>query len=379
MMKILFVLNAFGAASGAEHVLLDFLKTTPEIEPFFLHIGPIKPGINEFLQVASPENCYYVDINTSIMSPLSRQWFMKAIRADLCKRIKASKVFENLCKRTYELVYFNNSFEAASFYPLFENSKTIVHIHDMVDMFRPAQKKCVLESCEKAGRVLTASEACRKMLIRNGIDPSKIETAYNSIAIGKSDYVQSDTEKITIGFVGSAIRRKGFDIYITIINTLKKKDSFKGKQIEAVVITNSKKGDAFLEECLSALDKDIECNVYYGIPRESVFVQYRTMDLLLAPSRFDPLPTVVLEASLEGVPVMGTNKDGIPEMQVDEDMLFNVDDVENAVDKIERWFNFPFETRKEKMEKAQAYIERTFTAAKKRSVVLNSIRDALEM
>ena len=378
-MKVLFVLNAFGPASGAEHVLIDFLKTAPEIEPLFLHIGPVKPEINEFLQVASPEDCYYVEINTSIMSPLSRQWFMKPIRADLCRRIRSSKVFENLCKRVFELVYFNNSFEAASFYPLFENSKTIVHIHDMVDMFRPAQKKCALEACVKAGRVLTASEACRKMLIKNKIDPSRVATAYNSIALEKKDYARSDTEKITIGFVGSAIKRKGFDIYIAIINTLKKQDTFKGKKIEAVVITNSKKGDTFIEECLSTLDSDVECNVYYSIPRERVFAQYRTMDLLLVPSRFDPLPTVVLEASLEGVPVIGTNKDGIPEMQVDEDMLFNVDDVADAVRKIEKWFNLPFETRKEKMDKAQAYIECTFTAAKKKNVVLNSIREVLEM
>lgn len=304
---------------------------------------------------------------------------MKSIRADLCKRIKASKVFENLRKTPFELVYFNNSFEAASFYPLFENSKTVVHIHDMVDMFRPAQKKCVLEACENAGRVLTASEACRKMLIKNKIDSSKVATAYNSIVLEKKDYVQSDTEKITIGFVGSAIKRKGFDIYITIVNTLKKQDTFKGKQIEAVIVTNSKKGDAFLEKCLSTLDREVECNVFYSIPREKVFAQYGTMDILLVPSRFDPLPTVVLEASLEGVPVMGTNKDGIPEMQVDEDMLFNIDDVADAIIKIEKWFNLPFETRKEKMDKAQAYIECTFTATKKKSVVLNSIKDVIEM
>lgn len=378
-MKVLFVLNAFGPASGAEHVLIDFLKTAPEIEPLFLHIGPVKPEINEFLQVASPEDCCYVEINTSIMSPLSRQWFMKPIRADLCRRIKTSKVFKNLLRKTFELVYFNNSFEAASFYPLFENSKTIVHIHDMVDMFRPAHKKCVLKACEKAGRILTASDACRKMLIKNRIDSSKVSTAYNSIAIGKRDYVQNDSDNITIGFVGSAIKRKGFDVYINIINTLKRQDTLRGKQIKAIVITNSKKKDAFLEDCLARLDRDIACNVYYGIPREQVFSQYKMMDLLLVPSRFDPLPTVVLEASLEGVPVIGTNKDGIPEMQVDEDMLFNVDDIADAVRKIEKWFNLPFIARKEKMDKAQAYIECTFTAAKKKNVVLNSIRDVLEM
>lgn len=216
------------------------------------------------------------------------------------------------------------------------------------------------------------------MLIKNRIDSSKVSTAYNSIAIGKRDYVQNDSDNITIGFVGSAIKRKGFDVYINIINTLKRQDTLRGKQIKAIVITNSKKKDAFLEDCLSKLDRDIACNVYYSIPREQVFAQYKMMDLLLVPSRFDPLPTVVLEASLEGVPVIGTGKDGIPEMQVDKDMLFDVGNVAGAIERIEKWFGLPFEVRKEKMDKAQAYIERTFTAENKKRVVLNSMRDVLE-
>ena len=379
-MRVLFILNAFGPISGAEHVLLDFLKSAPEIDPVLLQIGPKKNDLSEFSEIISQNQSLYVFTDEPLMSGVSRQWLMGIRRDLMCRKLLKNKTISDLRRdNTIELVYFNNSFEAAAFYPLFREKKTLVHIHDMVDMFRPAQKKCVLEACEKAGRVLTASEACRKMLIKNKIDSSKVATAYNSIALGKKDYIRRDTEKVTIGFVGSAIKRKGFDVYITIINTLKKRDTFRGKQIEAVIVTNSKKGDAFLEECLSTLDRDIECNVFYSIPREKVFAQYETMDILLVPSRFDPLPTVVLEASLEGVPVMGTNKDGLPEMQVNEDMLFSVDDVADAVRKIERWFDLPFETRKEKMDKAQAYIECTFTAAKKKSVVLNSIKDALEM
>ena len=41
-MKVLFILNAFGPLSGAEHVLLDFLKSAPEIDPILLQIGPKK-------------------------------------------------------------------------------------------------------------------------------------------------------------------------------------------------------------------------------------------------------------------------------------------------------------------------------------------------
>ena len=378
-MKVLFILNAFGPLSGAEHVLLDFLKSAPEIDPILLQIGPKKNDLSEFAEIVPQNQSLYVFADEPLMSGVSRQWLMRIRRDLMCRKLQKSKIISDLKRdNSIELVYFNNSFEAAVFFPLFREKKTIVHIHDMVDMFRPAHKKCVLESCENAEHILTASDACRKMLIKNRIDSSKVSTAYNSIAMGKRDYVQSDSNNITIGFVGSAIKRKGFDVYINIINTLKRQDTLRGKQIKAIVITNSKKKDAFLEDCLSKLDRDIACNVYYSIPREQVFSKYKMMDLLLVPSRFDPLPTVVLEASLEGVPVIGTDKDGIPEMQVDKDMLFDVGNVAGAIERIEKWFGLPFEVRKEKMDKAQAYIERTFTAENKKRVVLNSMRDVLE-
>ncbi len=376
-MKVLFVLNAFGPVSGAENVLLDFLKKTPEIEPFFLHIGPVKPNIKEFLKITSIERCYYVKIDSFIMSPLSRQWFMKIFRAYLYKQIKKSIVFKEISKKSFDLVYFNNSFEAGAFYPLFENKKTIVHIHDMVDMFRPAHKKCVLESCTESGFVLTASEACRNMLIKNGIDPSRVATVYNSIDINKENYIEHYSDKITIGFVGSAIKRKGFDTYIKILNELNRQDIFNGRKIKAIIITNSKQEEPFFENSLSKLDIDIECNVNYGIPREMVFDQYKNMDLLLVPSRFDPLPTVILEASLKGVPVVGSNKDGIPEMQIDANMLFNVDDVKDAVCKVRNWIELPFDEKKIKMNNLQTYILNNFTAIKKRKIVLDVMNKIL--
>ena len=376
-MKVLFVLNAFGPVSGAENVLLDFLKKTPEIEPIFLHIGPVKPNIKEFLKVTSIERCYHIKIDSFIMSPLSRQWFMKIFRAYICKQIKKSIVFKEINKKSFDLVYFNNSFEAAAFYPLFKNKKNIVHIHDMVDMFRPAHKKCVLESCTKTGFVLTASEACRNMLIKNGINPSSIATVYNSIDINKENYIEHYSDKITIGFVGSAIKRKGFDTYIKILNNLNRQDIFNGRKIKAIIITNSKQDEHFFENSLSKLDIDIECNVNYGIPREMVFDQYKNMDLLLVPSRFDPLPTVILEASLKGVPVVGSNKDGIPEMQIDANMLFNVDDVKDAVCKVRNWIELPFDEKKIKMNNLQTYILNNFTAIKKRKIVLDVMNKIL--
>jgi len=51
--------------------------------------------------------------------------------------------------------------------------------------------------------------------------------------------------------------------------------------------------------------------------REDVKQILQGIDLLLVPSRQDPLPTVIVEASLSGVPTVGSRAGGIPEMIVE--------------------------------------------------------------
>ena len=48
--------------------------------------------------------------------------------------------------------------------------------------------------------------------------------------------------------------------------------------------------------------------------REDVQALLQKIDVLLVPSRQDPLPTVVIEAGLSGVPVLGSRVGGMKEM-----------------------------------------------------------------
>lgn len=378
-MRVLFLLNSSMTPSGAEHVLIDFLKTASEIEPVFLHIGPNKPDLDMFLTVTSADNCFYVPCTDLLRHPVSRQWFMELIRYFVCGKLLKDNTIKKLRDdNTISLVYFNNSFEAASYYPLFKDKRTIVHIHDMVDMFRPAQKRSVLEACRKCNRILTASVACKEMLVKNGIQEEKITAAYNSIDLEKKPYHKHDESDVCIGYVGSCIKRKGFDTYISILNSMKSVLETAGRRVRAIIITNSNADGAYVKENLANLNADIKREILCGIPREDVFKKYSEMDLLLVPSRNDPLPTVVLEAVLCGLPVFGSNIDGIPEMLSDEQFLFEVDNVNNAVEKITTWLSMTSEERTIRIERAQAHIESTFTKSNKKKCVFDAINAVLE-
>ncbi len=242
-LKVLFVLNAYAKPSGAEHVLIDFLKSAKEIMPAFLMIGPDKNAVTRFIEmgqdVFTSEYVNFVPTKIPLVHIVSRQWLMELFGYIMCLSLQANHIVRQLQQdKSISVVYFNNSFEAAVFYPLFKNKHTVVHIHDMVNMFRPAHKRCVLKACNRAKNVLTASKACKWQLIENGIHSDKIKVAYNGMTVPIKHFRVDSIQVLNIGFVGSVIHRKGFDLYVDILNRLY--SSFEGaRSVKATVITNS--------------------------------------------------------------------------------------------------------------------------------------------
>lgn len=377
-MRILFVINAFGTASGAENVLIDYIKTENRIDPYLLFIGANQGIAEKFQRELNTHNVFFMNCANKLQKSLSRRLFYPILASRVCKHIKAESTYIFLNNEAdIDIVYYNNSFEASAFYSLFPTKKKIVHIHDMVDMFRPAQKRCVLDACMSAPQVLTASKACKQQLVKNGVDEQKITVAYNSINVKMMSFRANTTDVVNFGFVGSAIKRKGFDCFIDILNAVSETWG-RARKIKATIITNSSVEDEYFQKQISRLNSDISREIFNNLPREVVFKKYEEMHLLLVPSRFDPLPTVVLEASMLGVPVMGSNKDGIPEMLCDDRMLFSTDNISEAAHKIEAWVNLPTTEQRCVIETVQKYISSTFTEKSKQSAVLESIERVMK-
>ena len=377
-MKVLFVINAFDAPSGAEHVLLDYLKTEKRIIPGFLIIGPHSESQDLFTQVTERKNIFYIHASNQIQSLLSRFFLFKAYRYMLCIKVKENDTYKKLnSKRDFDVIYYNNSFESMTFYSLFPGAKKVIHIHDMIDMFRPAQKRCIVSVCRKAKQIIAVSEACSQMLSKNGIDPSKISVVHNSIDIEPQAYIAKQSDALVIGFVGSVIHRKGFDLYVDILNGVDneiKKRQQGVRSVKALIITNSHKDSEFLRANINRLNEDIEKNEYYSIPRKEVLSLYPDMDILVVPSRFDPLPTVVLESYLSGTPVIGTAKDGMLEMQTEKQMMFDINDVDCAIRRILDWADLSEDRKKELVSNTQKYIQSEFTAENKRERVYSVLQ-----
>lgn len=379
-MKVLFVIVAFGRPSGAENVLVDFLNSEKSIEPCFLLIGDNEASADFFASVGKKENLHFVFCDNRISGSLSRHFLMPIYQGKICEKLKDDMTIKTLREdNSIDLVYFNNTSEAAYFWKLFSNRTFVVHSHDMINMFRWAHKKAIIQAMNHSEAILTASKAVKMQLIENGISEDKIAVAYNGVNFLKSmgiecsvrDNYFNEKREICIGFVGSVIKRKGFDILVTVLNKLKTCNA--EKKFSLLVITNTETESEYMKRCRSLLSKNIDLIIKHNLPRRDVLALYNQIDILAVPSRYDPLPTVVLEGFMCGTLVVGSRQDGIPEMIIDDRLLFDIKDISAACDKIMNILSMDDRQVQEIILREQSYITETFSSRKKKEVVMKTL------
>lgn len=197
----------------------------------------------------------------------------------------------------------------------------IVHIHDMVSSFKnPVRRFGLKRSINKADKVITVSKAAK-----NELNCNNISVIYNGL---NNKYLFNNNKKkgsyfskdkfVNIGFVGSFTYRKGPDILIESIANLKNKFN-----IELSIAYNQMDQKLF-SKCKKKYSNLIDqANFHENLTSNQIKEFYEKIDILVVPSRRDPLPTVIMEAMAHNCLIVGSNVDGIPEMINDEELLFN--------------------------------------------------------
>lgn len=146
--------------------------------------------------------------------------------------------------------------------------------------------------------------------IPNGVDLSKF------IKI-------DDMEKKYITFIGRLSYIKGFDLFLKIAEKIYKKN----QDIEFLVV-----GDGPLYYMLQDFKKQIPIRHYYRIPYEQMIKIYNQSKILLITSRYEGMPTTMLEAMACGINVIASNVGGIPEVIRNEDhgRLFKINNLSSV-------------------------------------------------
>ncbi|HEX4086708.1 MAG TPA: glycosyltransferase family 4 protein [Chthoniobacteraceae bacterium] len=149
-------------------------------------------------------------------------------------------------------------------------------------------------------------------------------------------------KEVRIGLVGRIAPWKGQHIFIQAAARLLKA----GYNARFLIIGSPLFGEHEYEKSLHDMARElgIEANVEFLGFREDVSAMLRNMEILVhASTSADPCPSTVVEGMAHGLPVVGSNGGGVPEMIVDGEsgLLAPMGDAESLAHAIERLLRDP--------------------------------------
>lgn len=308
MKKVLFVILGLDF-SGAENVLIQYLDGNSEINPYFafLYEGNAAQHFGEKFGASKVYELRLSYIKNELrFLPKITQYRLKHALMTVIEQLKP------------DILYFNNTHEVLLSRKIVSELKIpcIGHVHDMQASIGTVCKKHEAKSAfDELDVVLTVSEACKKSWNCN-----RMKVVYNGVS---DDYFTTDKlikkkNPIVVGYVGMLSKRKGFDILAKVIESM-------GDNIEWKIAYNLIEDSC--QDILNCIMAKKNVQSFFCLNASEMKDFYDAIDILIVPSRQDPLPTVVIEAMARRKLVFGSNTGGIPELLGSKEYLFEVEDL----------------------------------------------------
>jgi|SRR5271157_4868852 len=160
------------------------------------------------------------------------------------------------------------------------------------------------------GKNFSAKRSHNNYWIPNGVEPNRFQENENY-------------EKKYITFIGRLSRVKGFDLFIQIAEKITEIIP----SIPVLII-----GQGEFKDLLDEKQTILNITYYPRVPYEEMPDIYQQTKIFVNPSRFEGLPTTILEAMASQTPVIATNVGGVSEMITDgfNGYLYEPDNVEKA-------------------------------------------------
>lgn len=354
--KICFVVLGIGF-SGAEKVLTQFLDNNAEVDP---HIVVIYSGsvYSEFVSRYGEDKTSCLEVSYSRNGLRFFPFISEYIVASQLKKV--------VDEVKPELVYVNNTLEVMLCKKAAKsiNVPFIAHVHDMKSSFGTIVKTIEVQRAFKCYcEILTVSEACKASW-----NYSSMKVIYNGVSSSYFNWSSSKGSISKIGYVGMISKRKGSDILFGIIDDMPKTVKWR---IAYNLIEHEFK--AKLDNLKSYQNVEIRNN----ISAEEIRSFYDSIDILVVPSRQDPLPTVVIEAMARGKIVIGFRIGGIPELIMDNDLIVNEISEAAMLHKINEIMSWTPEEVEETRKKLYERVAVVFNQKEKNNMVNKLIKNCI--
>lgn len=310
MKKVCFIISGSGY-SGAEIVLNRFLDNNLAIEKKFIIIFDNKEVENKLINLYGTENIISLGINynKSVFKFLIPSYISQVSR-------KLNKIINKL---NPDVIYVNNTFEGVLSSKFIKNcnKKTILHIHDMRQSYTHPYNNYIIKKYFKYyNKIITVSNATKRSWVNLEMD-----VVYNGLKEEAFCLNNSRSKVNKIGLIGSLNERKGADVLLNCIDKILLKTD-----LDIFIVF--KDYSPLLKKKLEKFKNYKRVNILENIDENQMTEVYDNIDLLIVPSRLDPLPTVIMEAQARGIIVLGNNSSGIPEMIPIKSLIRNIADEE---------------------------------------------------
>lgn len=146
----------------------------------------------------------------------------------------------------------------------------------------------------------------KHIVIHNGFDEKHF--TINKTRESIREFYGFSENDIIIGIVGRLVQQKGHEYLFEAVKKVKEKYS----GVKLLVV-----GTGPEEFRLKELAQDLKLNVLFLSGRDDVPELMRSMDIYVQPSRCEPFGISILEAMYSGLPVVATDRGGIPEFVQD--------------------------------------------------------------
>jgi glycosyltransferase involved in cell wall biosynthesis len=152
-----------------------------------------------------------------------------------------------------------------------------------------------------------------RAVVYDGLPLPELPTADERLEARRK--LQLPLDKPVVLFAGQIIERKGVADLLCGWSMLS--DSWHGRA-ELVVVGDDLAGEGAYRREMEALAGDLKCPIRFLGFQKNVPEWLTAADIVIVPSHAEPLGNTTLEAMAYGLPVIGSNVGGIPEMIVDE-------------------------------------------------------------
>jgi glycosyltransferase involved in cell wall biosynthesis len=302
------------------------------------------PDVKKHPALHSTVNHYVYIKVTGLWARLKKKWYQLTHDEEYYHytiEFYLHEAIKDIRKRSYDIILIENRPAYALKLKEESNAKLVYHLHN--EKLDDKSEKAI-DIYNAATRIITVSDYIKSCILTINHDDKKTTTVYNGIDLHAFSSCTQSINRNSIGlqeddfvmvFSGRVTAEKGIMQLIEAMTLLQDIPRIKLLVIGSSFYGNDDNENAFANALRGKAAHLSDRIIFTGfIPYAQMPIYLQMADIAVIPSIWnDPFPTTVLEAQAMGLPIISTQRGGIPE-EVTEESAILLDTNENFVDNL---------------------------------------------